>query len=256
MTYPPQPPGGGPYGGPPQPGPYGQQPGPYGQQPGPYGGQQGPYGPPQPGPYGQQQPPPPDPYGPPSDPFQQPTAYQGLGGYPGDPGPPKKKNTNMIIAVVVIAVLVLGGAGTAIYFLTNKSDKNNSSSDGASGTTSQSPPSDETTTKDSNAGADSPAKVQQAYIQAYQSKQFTSVVESACKAYKDKFGTDTTELEKTLAPYDIKATADGDPQVTGSSATALIDLSLTKDGETKTPKIKIKIVKESGSWKFCGEGEA
>ena len=26
--------------------------------------------------------------------------------------------------------------------------------------------------------------------------------------------------------------------------------------QTKTPKIKIKIVKESGSWKFCGEGEA
>jgi hypothetical protein len=247
MTYPPQPPGGGgPYG-PPQPGPYGQQP--YGQQPGPYGGQQPP-------PYGQQ-----PPYGPPSEPFQQPTAYQGLGGYPGDPGgPPPKKNTTMIIVVVVIAVLVLGGAGTAIYFLTNKKgdDKSNSSASGgqSGGTTSNSPSTDDTTTSKDSGGADSPAKVQQAYIEAYETKQFSSVVQSACKAYKDKFGTDTSDLEKQLAPYDIKATADGAPEVTGLTATAKIDLSLTKDGETKTPKIKIKIVKESGSWKFCGEGEA
>ncbi|MCA1845884.1 MAG: hypothetical protein LC792_22385 [Actinobacteria bacterium] len=246
MTYPPQPPGGGPYG-PPQPGPYGQQPGPYGQQPGGFGGPGGPGGP-----YGQQPPPP--------DPYQQQPTYQGLGGYPGGPGepPPKKSNTKVIIAVVVIAVLVLGGAGTAIYFLTK--NKDNNASGGSSQQTSSQPsdsrPSDDPTSKANSGGADSPDQVQQAYIEAYQSKQFGSVVESACKAYKDKFGTNTTELEQQLAPYDIKATADGEPEVTGSTATAKIDLELTKGGETKKPKIKIKIVKESGSWKFCGEGEA
>jgi hypothetical protein len=244
MTYPPQPPGSGPYGGPPpQPGPYGQQPGPYGQQPGPYGGQQQP----QPGPYG---PPPP------TDPYQQQPPYQGFGGgYPGDPGlPPKKSNRNVIVAVVVIAVLVLGGAGTAIYFFLNKKKDDPSPSSGGGGTsqttTSNGKPSEAPASKDG------PEKVQQDYVDAYESKQFSSVVANACKAYKDKFGTDTSQLEQQLAPFDITAKADGDPEVSGNTATALIDLELTKDGQTKPAKIKIKIVKESGSWKFCGEGEA
>jgi len=98
--------------------------------------------------------------------------------------------------------------------------------------------------------------VQQAYIQAYESKQFGSVVATACDAYKKKFGTDTSDLEKQLAPYDIKATADGEPTVDGGTATAKINLELTKGADTKRPKIQIKIVKESGSWKFCGEGTA
>lgn len=244
MTYPPQPPGGGPYGGPPQqPGPYGQQPGPYGQQPGPYGGQPQQ---PQPGPYGP----------PPTDPYQQQPPYQGFGGgYPGDPGPPpKKSNRNVIIAVVVIAVLVLGGAGTAIFFLTKKKDEPSSSSQGGGGSTSQTTTSGKPS--DPPVSKDGPEKVQQAYVDAYESKQFSSVVANACKAYKDKFGTDTSQLEQQLAPYDITAKAEGDPEVTGNTATALIDLELTKDGQTKPAKIKIKIVKESGSWKFCGEGEA
>jgi hypothetical protein len=240
MTYPPQPPG--------PPGPYGpQQPRPYGQQPGPYGQQ------PPPGPYGQQQPPS---YG------QQPTAYQGLGGYPGGqdgppPPPPKKSNTNMIIAVVVVAVLVLGGAGAGIFFLTRGDDPGNTASPGTSQQNAPTNGSDPTRPSPGNGtGADSPEGVQQAYMQAYESKQFGSVVDEACKAYKDKFGTDTSELEAQLEPYEIRATADGEPDVTGSTAIAKIDLELTRNGETKTPKIQIKIVKESGKWRFCGEGEA
>ncbi|HET9140498.1 hypothetical protein [Actinophytocola sp.] len=242
MTYPPQPPGGGPYG--PQ-----QPPGPYGQQPqGPYGPQPGPYGPPQPDPYGGQQPGP-DPYGPP-------TPYQGLGGFP--PPPPPKKNNTMIIVVVVVAVLVLGGAAATIYFLTNnKDDKTttagpNSSPQSAPKTKPENKPSDSNDDDESN----SPTAIQRAYMEAYESKQFGAIVENACQAYKDKFGTDTSELEEQLAPWDIKAENGGDPEVTGNSATALINLELTKGSETKTPKIKIKIVKEGGQWRFCGEGEA
>jgi hypothetical protein len=261
MTYPPQ-----------QPGPYGQQPpGPYGQQPGPYGGPpRDPYGAPPPqDPYGPR--PPQDPYGtppPPPDPYGQQSSYQGLGSYPSgpsDPPPPKKSNTGTIVAIVLVALLVLGGGGTAVYFLTKKKDdtSNSASNNGNQQTDSAKPkPTEdknangETTTEPPAKGSDTPAEVQQAYIEAYQNKQFGSVVASACDAYKKKFGTDTTDLEKQLAPYDIKATADGAPSVDGASATALIDLELTKGAETKKPKIKIKIVKESGSWKFCGEGEA
>lgn len=238
MTYPPQ-----------QPGPYGSQPpDPYGQQPGPYG----------------QQPPQPDPYSQPT------TSYQGLGTYPTGPSappPPKKSNTGTIIAIVLVALLVLGGGGAAVYFLTKKKDDSTTSASGnQSGNTSTAGPtssgspdsSDDTkspTDTPTGRGADSPAEVQQAYIEAYESKKFGPVVNSACDAYKKKFGTDTTDLEKQLEPYDIKASADGAPEVAGSTATAKINLQLTKGTETKTPKIKIKIVKESGSWKFCGEGE-
>lgn len=234
MTYPPQ-----------QPGPYGQ--GPYGQQP--------------PGPYGHQ------------------SSYQGLGGFPGSgpggfpggPGgvPPKKSNTRMIIAVVVVAVLVVGGAGTAIFLLIKGGDnKSNTATDNTPKATGAGTkpsddrePSDKSTPSSKRTGsngeqASGPTEVQQAYINAYESKDFDPVVNSACKAYKEKFGTDTTKLEDQLAPFDIKATADGEPEMSGSSALAKIDLELTKGSETKAAKIKIKIVKESGEWKFCGEDEA
>ena len=242
MTYPPQ-----------QPGPYGP-PDPYGQQqPGPHGGQ----------------PPPRDPYGrpPPSDPHGQQSSYQGLGSYPtgpSEPPPPKKSNTGTIVAIVLVALLVLGGGGAGVYFLTKKKDDtSNSASNNTQTTTTQPDPtspddtaSPSTSETPSSKGSDTPAGVQEAYIAAYESKKFGSVVASACDAYKKKFGTDTTDLEKQLADYDIKATADGAPEVDGGTATAKINLELTKGAETKTPKIKIKIVKESGSWKFCGEGEA
>jgi hypothetical protein len=239
MTYPPQQPG--PHG--PQPDPYGhygQQPGPHGQQPGPgpYGQQPGPYGPPpRPGPYGQQ-----------VGPYHPPSGYQGSGGgypgsAPGGPGgePTKKRNTGMIVAVVVLAVLVLAGAAIGIYLLTND-DSANTASGGQ--------------TASASGEANGPAAVQQAYMTAYETKSFGSVVDNACEAYLSKFGKDTSALEQQLAPYDIEATADGDPEVTGSTAVAKIDLKLSKGTETKTPKIKIRIVKEGGKWKFCGEGEA
>lgn len=245
MTYPPQQPG--PYG---QPGPNG----PYGQRPDPYGG-----------------PPPRDPYGPPTppDPYPAQSSYQGLGTYPSgpsEPPPPKRRNTGTIVAIVLVALLVLGGGGAGVYFLTkNKDDKSadSASGDGANTTTSRTSTSgpstsagDDTATEPAPKGSDSPTGVQQAYIEAYQSKQFAGVVASACDAYRKKFGTDTTDLEKQLAPYEIKATADGAPEVDGATATAKIDLELTRGAEIKKPKIKIKIVKESGTWKFCGEGEA
>jgi hypothetical protein len=256
MTYPPQPPGGGPYG--PQQPPYGQQPGPPGGQPGPFGPppqQPDPYGqqPPQQDPYGQQQP---GPYGQPQpDPYGPSTPYQGLGGYPGGPPPPPpKKNTTMVVVVVVVALLVLGGAGAAIYFLT-KDDKSNSAGSTPQ-TTAPKATDDRPSETKAKESSNTPESVQQAYIDAYESKSFSTVVDSACQAYKEKFGTDTAELEQQLAPYDITATAAGDPKVTGTSATARIDLELTKGAETKTPKIEIKIVKEGGQWRFCGEGEA
>ena len=243
MTYPPQ-----------QPGPHGPQqpPGPYGQQPGPYGGQQPPRDP-----YGQSPPPPPDPYG-------QQSSYQGLGTYPtgpSEPPPPKKRNTGTIVAVVLVALLVLGGGGASVYLLTKKKDDpSNSASTNQTGTPKPTATSNDDSTSTSETpnskGSDTPDGVQQAYIAAYESKKFGSVVASACDAYKKKFGTDTADLEKQLADYDIKATADGTPQVDGGTATAKINLELTKGAETKKPKIQIKIVKESGSWKFCGEGEA
>ncbi len=213
--------------------------------------------PPQPGPYGSPQP---GPYGPPPPP-QQP-AYQGLGTYSGDPGgpPPPRRNIAKIVAVIVIAVLVLGGGGAGVYFLTkNKGDDANTGAQENQprpNDSNGSGPIDDKPAPEQSGGSTDPAGVQQAYVEAYETKQFDDVVNSACDAYKKKFGTNTQDLETKLAPYDIKATADGKPEVTGGTATATIDLELTKDGETKTPKIKIKIVKESGKWKFCGEGEA
>jgi hypothetical protein len=255
MTYPPQ-----------QPGPYGQDP--YGQQP------------PQ-GPYGQQ----PDQFG------GQP-AYQGFGGYPGPDGgfpggqppqPPKPRNTGKIVAIVAIAVLVLGGGGVGAYFLL-KDDKSPS---GASGTTSapkttesssssktsQSKPSEsadpsesETPTtrpktssssgSDDSSGSDSPEAIVDAYIDAYVSKSFSSVTSDACDAYKKKYGTDTSELESTLSDYEITGKPKGTPTIKGSTATAEIDLTLVKSGTSKEASIRIKIVKEDGSWKFCGEEAA
>jgi hypothetical protein len=153
----------------------------------------------------------------------------------------------MIVAVVVLAVLVLAGAAIGIYLLTND-DSANTASGGQTASASAS--------GSASGEADGPAAVQQAYMTAYETKSFGSVVDNACEAYLSKFGKDTSALEQQLAPYDIEATADGDPEVTGSTAVAKIDLKLSKGTETKTPKIKIRIVKEGGKWKFCGEGEA
>jgi hypothetical protein len=217
-----------------------QQPGPYGQDP-----------------YGQQQPPQTPPYGG--------SSYQGLGSYGPTPPPPKKRNTGMIVAIVLIVLLVLGGGGVAVYVLT-KGDNKDNASDGGKKTTSPSTgaqTSDETTTEetttdpnDPNNASNSPDDVRDAYMQAYESKSFASVVNTACAAYKSKYGTDTSKLEATLQPYTITATPNGDPKVNGNTATANIDLQLSQGGTTEKPSIFIKIVEEDGQWRFCGEGEA
>jgi hypothetical protein len=250
MTYPPQQPD--PYGGP------RRRPGPYGQQP-----------PPRPYPYGQppQPPLPPPPPPPRPEPAGGQPGYGGLGTYtdgepeePPSPPPPqrtsKPNGPGKIIAIVVVAVLLLGGAGAGVYFLT-KGDRGQNSASSDNKTSNPAPGGqDDTGGSTTVNGSADPAAVQRAYIQAYQTKQFASVLSAACDAYKKKFGTGTTELDKQLAPYDrITAEADGLPEVTGNSATAKINLELTRGSEIRHPKIKIKIVKESGTWKFCGEGQ-
>ncbi|GAB3443660.1 hypothetical protein [Actinophytocola sediminis] len=259
MTYPPQ-----------QPGPYGQDP--YGQQP----PQSPPYGQPAQPPYGGQ---PSPPYGQPQpqQPYGQ-TSYQGLGGYGQGglpPEPPKKRNTGMIVAIVLIVLLVVGGGGVALFLLNKDDDKQNASTNGTdkSSTASEpdpsedaSPSEDEDTpsSDDSDTGGGSdgggstegPEEVRQAYMDAYESKSFGSVVNNACDAYKEQYGTDTSELETQLAPFTITATADGEPEIVGKNATANIDLELTQGSNTQPAKIFIKIVDEDGEWKFCGEGEA
>lgn len=200
------------------------------------------------------------------------SSYQGLGSYSGGSGePPKKKNTGMIVAIVLIVVMVLGGGGVAVYFLTKDDDKgsNSASSDDKTGQkSSEDEPSDDKSTDDASNDDDnndnddsgdannSPDDVRTAYMDAYESKDFVDVVNSSCAAYKSKFGTDTTELETTLEDYDINATADGEPEVNGNTATAKIDLELASAGTTERPKILIKIVEEDGEWRFCGEGKA
>jgi hypothetical protein len=206
------------------------------------------YPPQQPGPYGQQQP----------GQFGQ-SSYQGLGSYAGGSGqPPKKKNTGMIVAIVAIAVMLLGGGGVAVYFLTkdngdggdNAADKTTSSSAGKA--------TDDASKSEDNSGdsTNSPDDVRDAYMAAYENKDFADVVDDSCAAYKKKFGTDTSQLESDLEPYEITASASGEPDVNGNTATAKIDLELTADGTTEKPKILIKIVEEDGQWRFCGEGKA
>jgi hypothetical protein len=223
------------------------------------------YPPQQPGQYGPQQP---------AGQFGQ-SSYQGLGSYSGggdgggNGGPPKKR-TGMIVAIVAIVVMVLGGGGTAVYFLTRGDDKsdNNASTDRTNGSSEENTPSDDQSSdsaspdrdpsSDSDDGnaSNTPDDVRDEYMAAYENKYFSDVVASACEAYKDKFGTDTSSLETELADYDITAEPNGDAEVSGSTATAKIDLTLSSGEETKEPKILIKIVEEGGQWRFCGEGKA
>ncbi|MGH3758876.1 hypothetical protein [Actinophytocola sp.] len=213
------------------------------------------YPPQQPGPYGQ------DPYGqqppPQTPPYGGQSSYQGLGSYgpPPPPPPPKKRNTGMIIAIVLIVLLVLGGGGVAIYVLTKEDKTTTADSDQTSDQTSA-PTSGDKPPDDQNGATNSPDDVRDAYMQAYENKSFRDVVDSACAAYKSQYGTDTSSLEQTLAPYEITATASGEPKVNGNTATADIDLELSQAGTTERPTIFIKIVEEDGEWRFCGEGEA
>ncbi|MEU3613920.1 PQQ-binding-like beta-propeller repeat protein [Streptomyces sp. NPDC006872] len=100
------------YGYPQQPGPYGQPPqqGPYAPQPGPYGSQPGPYGAPA-GPYGQQ-----SGYG-----YPQQPQFPGAPGAPGVPGatPPGGRNPfkgrpALVVGAAAAALLVIGGLVFAV----------------------------------------------------------------------------------------------------------------------------------------------
>jgi hypothetical protein len=210
---------------------------------------------------------------PPQQPGQQ-SSYQGLGTYSGEP--PKKRNTGKLVAIIVIAVLVLGGGGVATYFLTKSDDKtgNSASSDRSNGGSSQdtgsddngSGPSDDASSdRDQGQGggdsgaSNAPEDVRDDYMAAYENNDFADVVNNACRAYKSKFGTDTSKLEKKLQDFDITATPDGDVDVDSKNpdtATAKIDLTLAGPEDTQDARILIKIVEENGKWRFCGEDEA
>lgn len=208
---------------------------------------------------------------PPQQPGQ--SSYQGLGTYS---GPPKKRNTGRLVAVVVIAVLVLGGGGVATYFLT-KSDgdtgdsaSSNRSNGGSSNDTGSDrggtdPSDDASSDRDQGRASDdsdpsnAPDDVRDDYMAAYENNDFADVVNNACRAYKKKFGTDTSPLEDKLQDFDITATPDGDVDVDSKNpdtATAKIDLTLAGPDDTQDAKILIKIVEENGKWRFCGEDEA
>ncbi len=90
---------------------------------------------------------------------------------------------------------------------------------------------------------------------AYENKEFSDVIENACDSYKDRFGTDTQELEDALADFDVLATEDGDLDLDGNTATGRIDIELSNDDNTDNRKILVKLVEERGKWRFCGEDE-
>ncbi|WP_424186165.1 hypothetical protein ACOBQX_30535 [Actinokineospora sp. G85] len=169
----------------------------------------------------------------------------------------------MIVAIVAVVVLLLGGGGVGAYFLLRDNDTN------ANG--DQAPPATTPGESGDSGGDDSPrsrtgsaapapdetgpAAVLRAYMDAYESKSFSEVVNESCAAYKKKYGTDTTSLEDRLRPYTITATDPQEPTVTGTVAAAKFQLELTAADTGKASKytIEIKVVQESGEWKFCGE---
>lgn len=201
------------------------------QQPGPYGG------PPQPG-YGQ-------------DPWRQQPPYQG--GYQTQPFPAQSpeppRNTGKVVAIVLMSLLLLGGTGVGVYFLTRDSGGGQSEA-----SPTQAPPT--TTGEAADEPAAGPEAIVEEYIAAYETKSFGAVTAEACKAYKKKYGTNTAQLEKQLERYTITGSAQGQPEVKGDVATARIALELNSDADVKNVDIEIKIVKEDGEWRFCGEETA
>jgi len=208
-----------------------------------------------------------------SFPPQQPEqpSYQGLGAYSG--GPEKKRNKGKVVAIVTIALLLLAGGGVAAYFLTKSDGKgsDSASSERSSGSASNDTGSDDGSSNDASPDRDqgqaddesdasnSPDDVRDDYMAAYENNDFADVVDSACGAYKRKFGTDTTKLEDKLQDYVITATPSGDVDVDSENpdtATAKIDLELVGPDQTQEANILIKIVEENGKWRFCGEDEA
>jgi hypothetical protein len=209
---------------------------------------------------------------PPQQPEQP--AYQGLGAYSG--GPEKKRNKGKVVAIVTIVLMLLAGGGVATYFLTKSNDNasdnasserssgnasnDTGSNDGSSGSSDDaSPDRDQGQADDESDASNSPDDVRDDYMAAYENNDFSDVVNSACGAYKKKFGTDTTKLEDKLQDYVITATANGDVDVDSQNpdtATGKIDLELVGPDQTQEANILIKIVEENGKWRFCGEDEA
>jgi hypothetical protein len=102
--------------------------------------------------------------------------------------------------------------------------------------------------------ANSPDGVREAYMAAYENHDFGAVVDDACSTYKREFGTDTSVLEQNTRPFEITATAVGDPAFRGNAATANIDLDLSRGGTSERVPIFIRMENEDGAWRFCGEG--
>jgi hypothetical protein len=102
--------------------------------------------------------------------------------------------------------------------------------------------------------ANSPDGVREAYMAAYENHDFGAVVGDACSTYKREFGMDTSTLEQNTRPFQITATAVGEPAFRGNAATANIDLDLSRAGTSERVPIFIRMEKEDGVWRFCGEG--
>jgi hypothetical protein len=102
--------------------------------------------------------------------------------------------------------------------------------------------------------ANSPEGVREAYITAYENHDFGEAVGNACASYKREFGTDASVLEENIRPFEINATAVGEPALRGDVATADIDLDLSQGGNRERARIFIRVEKEDGVWRFCGEG--
>lgn len=201
------------------------------------------YPPQQPGPYGG---PPPQGYG------HNPWQGQYPGGFPQPPPPPPpeepQRNVGKIAAIIAIAVLLVGGVAAGVYFLTREAGPTVSSHSPAPGPATTSEAGAEPTT--------GPEVVVEEYITAYETKSFAAVTREACAAYKKKYGMDTSQLESQLAKYTITGSAQGEPVVKDEVATARIALELADGADVNTVDIEIKIVKEDGEWRFCGEETA
>lgn len=189
------------------------------------------------------------------------------------PPPPPRRHTVRNVLIAAAAVLAVAAAGIGAYALTRTAG-----SPTAAPTTTASPTTTRTTassassrpstrpestepesTSSSSAGGPlgkDPESVVDAYVLAYQTNDFGPVTEAACSAYKEKYGTDTSEAEEKLEGFTVTASADGAPDIDGDTASAKITLELVRAGERKTATIEIKIVEEAGEWKFCGEQAA
>jgi hypothetical protein len=177
------------------------------------------------------------------------------------------------VLIAVVAVLAVVAAGIGAYALTRTAGSptaapTTSSSTTTTRTTASSEPdrpssepesTEPESTPSSSAGGSlgkDPKSVVDAYVLAYQTNDFGPVTEAACSAYKEKYGTDTSEAEEKLEGFTVSASADGVPDIDGDTASAKITLELVRAGERKTATIEIKIVEEAGEWKFCGEQAA